>query len=380
MAYFDNAATTQPSAAALDSFLHCATITFANPSSQHHAGKAAKAALEQARQEVAASIGANADEIVFTSGGTEADNLAIQGVCAAQPDQPKIIISAVEHPAVYKACRMLKRNGRKLAKVPVGLDGSIDEEFLAATVDASTALVSFMAVNNETGAILPIRQIVDIVHRKNPHTLIHTDAVQALGKLPLDVQDLGVDLMSLSAHKVHGLKGAGALYIKGGAKRDKNGGTPIFPVQFGGGQEAGLRSGTEAVALAAAFGRAALDSVARLGVEREHASRLKQRLLAGLEQTAGVIVNSTAGGVPEIVNFSVPKQNPDDLLAALSDAGYYISRGAACKSNHTHGPSMLMMFGLPAEIADAALRVSFASENTLTEVDGFIAALRAILT
>lgn len=369
MVYFDNAATTKPGAGALEIFTRCAAVSFGNPSSPHFIGKEARALVDQARREVASAVGAPEDEIVFTSGGTEAANLAIQGVCAADRTRKKIVISAVEHPAVYKTCSRLAKNGYSVIKIPVSLGGDIDEEMLAASIDGGTALVSFMSVNNETGTVLPIERIVRIVKTKDSSIPVHTDAVQALGKIHIDVKSSGVDLLSVSGHKVHGFKGVGALYVK----NDTN----IYPTQFGGGQEKGLRSGTEAVGLIASFGRAAAEAVADLGRNYEHISGLKARFLSGLGELPEVTVNSK-GGVPHIVNFSVPGRDAGGVLEALSGEGYCVSRGAACKSNHRRGPSMLMSFGLPADIADAALRVSFSRDNTLDEVDGFFGALMAI--
>ena len=371
MVYFDSASTTKPSKGALEAFTDCAAITYANPSSQHSAGKAAREAVEDVRRIIAATIGSHADEIVFTSGGTEAANLAILGACAANRGKNKIIISAVEHPAVYKTCSMLRESGYRVVTVSATLDGTVDEKSLASEIDDTVAIVSFMAVNNETGTVFPIRKISRIVKSIDPGIPVHTDAVQALCKIPLDVNDLGVDLLSVSAHKVHGIKGAGALYIRNG--------TSVTPLYYGGEQERGMRPGTEAVPLIAAFGYAVSEAVANLDDYNKLIGELKSRLVFGLANAEGVVVNTKEGGIPHIVNFSVPGRKPGDVLTALSGEGYCVSRGAACKTNHEHGPSMLMSFGLPVGIADTALRVSFSHENNAEEVEGFVRALVKIL-
>lgn len=370
--YFDNAATTRPSDAALKAFGEVAEVNYGNSSSLHHLGRRAKGVLDDARCKVAGSIGATLDEVVFTSGGTEADNLAIQGVCARHPDKKRVVISAVEHPAIYKTCRMLKKNGYEIVKVPVRIDGSIDEDSLRSAIDQNTALVSFMMVNNETGTVFPIQRIVDLVKTENASVPVHTDAVQALGKAPLDVEALGVDLLTLSAHKIQGIKGCGALYVRKG--------TELYPTQFGGGQEDGLRSGTEAVPLIAAFGVAAHEAAAGVGLFEEKLRPMQKTLLEELGGIEGVIVNSDGNGVPHIVNISVPSLDASEMIEQLSKRGICISRGAACKSNHENGPSMLMSFGLPVEVADTALRISLSRDNTESEIERFIEELRTLLS
>lgn len=371
MIYFDNAATTRPSKAAIAALNDALLNNFGNPSSSHFMGDKARTLLEGARQEVAEALGARADEIYFTSGGTEANNLALQGVCEASPQRRQIIISAVEHPAVYKTCRFLKKKGYQIYKVPVALDGSIDEDYLAHTLSDNTALVSMMLVNNETGAIFPLKKVVDIVKSYREDIPVHTDAVQALGKIPIDVRNLGVDLLTVSSHKIQGPKGAGALFVKEGTK--------IFPLVFGGDQERGLRPGTEAIPTICAFGKAAYEAKTNLPLFIKQTEALKSHLMQSLEGFSGAVLNSEIQGVSHIVNFSLPEKNPDDVLAYMSEQGICISRGAACKSNHKHGPSMLMSFGLDAQRADSALRISFSHENTEAEVVRFIEVLAGYL-
>lgn len=371
MIYFDNAATTRPSEAAIAILNDTLLNTFGNPSSSHFMGHRTHMLLEEARQEVAEALGSSTEEMYFTSGGTEANNLALQGVCEASPQRRQVIISAVEHPAVYKACRFLKKKGYQILKVPVALDGSIDEDFLAHALSDNTALVSMMLVNNETGTVFPLKKVVDIVKSYREDIPVHADAVQALGKIPVDVRDLGVDLLTVSAHKIHGVKGAGALFVKEGTK--------IFPLVFGGDQEKGLRPGTEAIPAICAFGKAAREAKANLPAFIEQTEALKSQLMQSLEGFPAAVLNSGMQGASHIVNFSLPEEDPDGVLAYMSEQGICISRGAACKSNHKHGPSMLMSFGFDAQRADSALRVSFSHESTATEIERFVEALSGYL-
>ena len=369
--YFDNAATTKPCPEAVEAFMQTVEH-FGNPSSAHTVGARAAEMLIRARTQVAFAIGAQPDEITFTSGGTEADNLAIRGACDANKQARKVIISAVEHPAVYRVCRYLKKQGYEIVKIACSMDGFINEEQLLRAVDEQTALVSFMMVNNETGTIFPIKRIAQLVKEKCPTTLVHTDAVQALGKFTINVADLGVDMLTLSAHKVGGFKGAGALYVRSGVE--------IYPLVFGGGQEAGLRSGTEATPALCAFGAAAKAAAANIDTFQKNAAAIKARIVAGLGELDGCVINSAPNGSPSILNFTALGHDAATLLAALSERGICISKGAACKTNHKNGPSMLMSFGLEVARADNALRLSFGVQNTLDEADIFLAHLREILS
>ncbi|MCC8029899.1 MAG: cysteine desulfurase [Lachnospiraceae bacterium] len=368
--YFDNAATTEPCEAAMSSFLKAAAC-FGNPSSAHFLGRESAALLKTARRQTADALGADSSEIIFTSGGTEANNLAIQGVCEAGRDTNEIIISAVEHPSVFRVCRILRKKGWRIIKINCGLDGSYDEKALKEAVSDRTALVSFMTINNETGSVFPVSEIVKTVKNINPHTLVHTDAVQAFGKADISVRDSGVDLLSVSAHKIHGLKGAGALYIKKG--------TPVYPIQFGGDQESGMRSGTEALPAICALGAAAETAARHIRDSYKYIQTIQQSILTGLGAFDNVVINSAPGASPYILNFSVREKNADEILSAFSERGICISKGAACKANHAHGPSMLMSFGIETELADNALRLSFCENNTPEEADRFLEAARRII-
>ncbi|MCC8081070.1 MAG: cysteine desulfurase [Lachnospiraceae bacterium] len=368
--YFDNAATTEPCEAAVSSFLKAAAC-FGNPSSAHFLGREAAALLETAREQLASAIGADSSEIIFTSGGTEANNLAIQGTCEANSSANEIIISAVEHPSVFRVCRILRKKGWHITKIDCGLDGSFDKKALKEAVSDRTALVSFMTVNNETGTVFPIPEITLTVKNINPHTLVHTDAVQAFGKTDLSVRASGIDLMSLSAHKIHGLKGAGALYVKKG--------TPIYPIEFGGDQESGMRSGTEALPAICAFGTATEIAVKNIRHSYDDTKKMRQIILTGLRKFENVVINSAPDNFPYILNFSVKGKKADEILLAFSDRGICISKGAACKANHAHGPSMLMSFGIDTDLADNALRLSFCENNTPEEAERFLRAANDII-
>ncbi|MCD7982173.1 MAG: cysteine desulfurase [Clostridiales bacterium] len=368
--YFDNAATTKPCEAAISSFL-TASECFGNPSSAHFFGREAAELMEKARKQVASAVDADSSEIIFTSGGTEANNLAIQGVCEANREANEIIISAVEHPSVFRVCRILRKKGWRITKINCGLDGSFDRRALQDAVTDRTALVSFMTVNNETGTVFPISEITGSVKDRNPNTLVHTDAVQAFGKTEVSVRESGADLMTLSAHKIHGLKGAGALYIKKG--------TPIFPVQFGGDQESGMRSGTEAIPAICAFGAVAELAAQNIKHSYDQIKEVHRAVLTGLTEFKNVVIHSAPNASPYILNFSVRDRKADEILRAFSERGICISRGAACKANHAHGPSMLMSFGIDTALADNALRLSFCEENTLEEVKRFLDTAEIIL-
>jgi cysteine desulfurase len=266
--------------------------------------------------------------------------------------------------------RILHERGLEVSYLSVD-QGAINLDELAGLLREDTLFVSVMLVNNETGTIFPLQRIVETVKVHAPQALVHSDAVQAFGKIPFTVDELGVDLMSISAHKIGGAKGSGALYRRTG--------TPFQPTQFGGGQEHGLRSGTEATPLIAAFGVAAEAIATTTPIYQTKVANLRDTLIDALRCMEGVVVNSSKTGAPHIVNFSVPEVSDTWLVEALSHEGFCISNGAACKSQHAWGPTMLMSFGLEDTIADSALRVSFSHENTPTELEQFIATLRRLL-
>ena len=351
MIYLDNSATTRPCAAAIDA-ANAAMRDFGNPSSLHGLGIKAQEYVDDARRAAASALDCREDEIYFTSGGTEGNNTAIIGASLARKKRGnRVVISAVEHDSVIASAKYLEDIGFEVAKVAPKRDGCIDTEKFAAAIDEKTVLVSCMLVNNETGAVFPVEKLKGIIEQKNAPALLHTDAVQALGKMKLSVKALGCDLLTVSAHKIHGIKGAGALYIKKGVT--------VRPRSLGGHQERGFRAGTEAVPAIAAFG-AAIN-----GIDLKDAAyirSLKAAFVNAITQIPFAVINSPSDASPYIINFSLPGYKSETLLHALEGRGIYVSSGSACKKGELS--HVLLAQGLPRELADSAVRVSLDRENT----------------
>lgn len=366
--YLDNCSTTKPYPEVTNKVVEMITNKYGNPSSLHKLGQESKMEIEIARQWIAKSLGVDSDEIYFTSGGTESNNLAITGACLANADKGNRIVTTVaEHAAVTKTIRNLKRQGWEVVYVSAPF-GELDLHEMERVIDENTVLVSAMMVNNETGAIFPIEKIKQIINRKKSPALLHCDAVQGYGKLPFTVTDIGADLISISAHKIHGVKGAGALYVKKGTK--------MFTTLFGGGQERGLRSGTESTPLIAAFGEAVRITFSNVQVDSKHMRELRDYCIDMIsKRIPEVVIHSNKNGAPHIVNFSLPRFKNKKVVEFLDTKGIYISSGASCKSNHTRGPAMLESLGLSRALADSALRISFSHLNTKNDVDHLIGAL-----
>lgn len=365
-AYLDNSATTAVCREAADKAYEMMTVCYGNPSSLHTLGFAAEQEMTAARRAVAGLLGAAEDTIVFTSGGTEANNLAVLGGAAARRRRGgHAVTTAVEHPSVAAAFDELEKSGLEVTRLKPDSRGMITAEQIAAACREDTILCSVMLVNNETGARFPLEQAVADIRRRSPQTLIHTDAVQAAGKLPLDMRSMDVDLLSLSGHKLHAPKGVGALYIRKGVR--------VLPRALGGGQERGLRSGTEAVPLIAAFG-AALQALPSPDSQDKHYRRLLGMLLEGLEAMDGVRLHLPQGGAPYIVNISLPGLRSETVLHFLAERGVYVSSGSACSKGHKS--PVLTAMGLPPEEIDSALRISFCPSNTEDDVQQCLAALR----
>lgn len=363
--YLDNCATTQPYPEVVKTIVDMLTDNFGNPSSLHRYGRHAKDILEASRQTVAEALGAHPEEIFFTSGGTEADNLAILGTSDIFENSPgHIVTTTVEHPAVYKPLRHLRRNGWLIDYIPIK-DGNLDVRKAREAITPDTCLTSVMLVNNETGTILPVHEIREIIEAQAPSSLLHCDAVQAFGKIQFTTDSLGADLISVSGHKIHGPKGIGALYIRRGTKIQRR--------VFGGDQEKGMRSGTEAMPLIAGFAEAVRITMSRLDKDLHHMHDLKEYTLQRLPQVfPDVVINSPQNGAPHIVSFSLPGLNNIEAARYLSDNDICVSTSAACKSNHARGPSMMMCFGLSAEMADSTIRVGLSFDNTESELETMI--------
>ncbi len=366
LAYLDNSATTAVCPQAIDKATYMMRECFGNPSSLHAVGFAAERELEEARRQIAALLGARPDTIVFTSGGTEANNLAILGgALTRQRSGRHTVTTAVEHASVAAAFSELERQGFACERLVPGADGGITAAQVTAACREDTVLVSIMLVNNETGARFPLEEIIPAVRRAAPQALIHCDAVQAAGKLPIRVESLDVDLLTISGHKLHAPKGCGALYIKKGIR--------LLPRALGGEQEKKRRAGTEAVPLIAAFG-AAVQALPDLREQDAHFRRLLGRLLDGLKGRDEVILHRPAAAVPYIVSLSVPGLRSETLLHFLSERGVMVSSGSACAKG-AKSP-VLTALSLPAREIDSALRISFCRDNTEDDIDRLLAGLQ----
>ena len=358
--YLDNAASTRTSDAAAETALRMMTQEYANPSSLHRGGFLAQQALERARGEIAAAIGADSSEIIFCSGGTEANNLAVLGAAAAHHRRGKTIITtAVEHSSVYEPVQHLESQGFTVKIIPPAPDGSADIDAIAEAVDEDAILVTCMYVNSETGAVSNIAAIAAKVKRKNPKALFHTDAVQAFGKLPVTVQ--GIDLMSVSGHKIHAPKGSGALFLRRGAR--------ILPIMYGGGHENGLRVGTQSTPLCCAFGTAARECAENREQFYIHVSKLAEYFRIKAERFDGICINSPINGTPYIQNISMPGYKSETVLHYLAERGVYASSGSACSKGKRS--RILTAMNFPPKLIDSALRVSFSRYNTAEDVDAF---------
>lgn len=366
--YLDNNATTPVDPRVVDAMLPLLTAEFGNPSSIHRVGSAAAALLERARASVAALIGARDSEIVFTSGGTEADNAAVRGVLAARPGRRHLVITSVEHHAILDLADALERDGvAEVTRVGVDRAGRLDLEEMESAVRDDTALVSVMLANNETGVILPVAAVADIARRRGAKT--HTDAVQALGKIPVNVDALGVDLLSLSGHKVFAPKGVGALYVRRG--------TPFRPMMLGGHQERDRRGGTQNTSGIAALGRACELLPELEGRELERIAGLRDRLereISTLFPRAHIIGRES----PRLGNTSCicfEGVEAEALLLLLSEAGICASSGAACSSGSLESSHVLKAMGVPPEVGQGEVRFSLGPHNTDADVDALLSVL-----
>lgn len=369
--YLDNAATTKPCGEAVSAAVDAMTENYGNPSSLHRAGLDAQLAVDRARKAIAASIGADSSEIYFTSGATESNNLALRGISAAYGrKRRKIVISSVEHASVDETASALEKNGFEIVRISPRDDGRFYADDFISACDENTCLVSMMLVNNETGYIMPVRETFMAVKRSFPEIITHCDCVQGYMKLPIKAASLGADLISLSAHKIHGVKGVGAIYIKKGVR--------VIPIVTGGKQEKGIRSGTESVPLIAAFG-AAVDKFRPTIAERyERVSQLKAHLLEKIGGIENVTVNSPSDGSPYVINISAVGKRSEIMLHFLESKGIYVSSGSACSKGQQSG--VLGEFGISGKRADGAVRISITAQTTEEELDEFAEALAEGMT
>lgn len=362
--YFDNSATTKVSRAAADKAYSMMTENFGNPSSLHSLGIKAEEELESARTAIAKSLGANEREIYFTSGGTEANNLSLFGAAESRKRMGrKIVVSAVEHSSVIEACKRLEDTGYEVEYVLPDKNGKVSESSLENAVDENTILVSLMAVNNETGAVQPYSAVKRIIKKKNAPALFHCDCVQAYGKIPIKAEKIGADLLTVTAHKLHGPKGIGALYIKRGIR--------ITPQLYGGEQENRIRPGTQSAPLAAAFGQAVREI--DYGAV-QNAAAVSGYIKSFVSNMDRVYINSPDDALPYILNFSVVGIKSETMLHFLASKGVYVSSGSACaKGKQSH---VLSAMGFEKERTDCAIRASFSKYSTLEEAECFCSALK----
>lgn len=369
--YLDNNATTKVADAVREAMLPFLGPNHGNPSSIHGTGRDAKEAMENARRQVAKTINARPRRIVFTGCGSEADNLAIKGVAFANREKGNhIITTTIEHPAVLGACRFLEKLGYEVTYLDVDETGWLDPEKLRAAITDRTILVSIMMANNEVGTVLPIRELCEIAHERE--VLFHTDAVQAVGKVKVDVEELGVDLLSLSGHKFHAPKGIGALYVKKGVK--------LEPLIHGGKQESGLRAGTENVAAIIGFGKAA-ELALQASQNGKQMSALRDKLESGIKK---LLPEARLNGHPEkrlpnTLNLTLPELRGESLVVALDQHGISLSSGSACKSGSPKPTHVLMAMGKSEEEAHCAVRLSLSHNTTEKDIDATIAALAQVL-
>lgn len=361
--YLDHSATTpvDPEVAAI--MMTYYTEKYGNPSSVHAFGREAKQALEQARNQVAELIGAESREITFTSGGTEADNLAILGTAQALREKGKhIITSCIEHHAVLETCEYLEKNGFDLTVIPVDEEGVISVDAVKKAIRPDTILITIMHANNEVGSIQPIAEIGKLA--KEHGIVFHVDAVQSLGKIPINVEEMKVDLLTVSSHKIYGPKGVGALYVRKGVR--------LVPLVYGGGQERKRRSGTENTPGIIGFGKACELAGKRMAEDAEKQRKLRDKLMNGIvERIEYVKVNGPAGEkrLPNNVNISIRYVEGESLLLSLDMLGIAASSGSACTSGSLDPSHVLLGMGLVHEIAHGSLRFSLGRQNTEEDID-----------
>lgn len=372
--YFDNSATTKVLSPVADIVVKVMTEDYGNPSAKHGKGMRAEQYIREAAEIIAGTLKVSPKEIIFTSGGSESNNMAlIQTAMANKRAGNHIITTTIEHASVYNPLAYLEELGFEVTYLPVDHNGHISLEELEEAVRKDTILVSIMYVNNEIGAVEPIEEIAKLIHKKNPSILFHVDAIQAYGKYIIRPKRQGIDLLSVSGHKIHGPKGVGFLYVDSRVK--------IKPLIYGGGQQRGLRSGTENVPGIAGLGAAAKEMYQNHSEKLAAMTELKDYMIERLGEVEGTTVNSLPGelSAPQIVSASFSGVRSEVLLHALEDKGIYVSSGSACSSNHPAVSGTLKGIGVKKELLDSTLRFSFGLFNTKDEVDYCIHALQELL-
>lgn len=373
-AYFDNSATTRVYDSVKEIVVQTMTGDFGNPSAKHKKGVEAEQYVKNSAKTLAKILKVNEKEILFTSGGTESNNLALIGSAMANKRAGMhIITTAVEHAAVLEPVGFLQEQGFEVTILPVDEHGVVKLDALEEALRPDTILVSTMYVNNEVGAVMPVEKIAKLVHAKSPKALYHVDAIQAFGKYQIYPKRIGIDLLSVSSHKIHGPKGVGFLYINEKAK--------VIPQILGGGQQNGMRSGTDNVPGIAGLGVAAEEIYRNLDANTEHLLALKKRMAAGLQEIPDVIVNGMPleEGAPHIMSVSFMGVRSEVLLHTLEDRDIFVSAGSACSSHKRKPSNTLSSIGLSKEQIECTVRISFSEENTEEEVDYCLTVLKEVL-
>ena len=365
--YFDNSATTRCYDSVKDIVVKAMTEDFGNPSAMHLKGVEAEKYIKSSAESLARLLKVQEKEILFTSGGTESDNLALIGATLANKRSGNhIITTSVEHPAVSQPALFLQEQGFEVTYLPVDSRGVVKMDALKAVLREDTILVSVMYVNNEVGAVMPVEEIAALVHEKSPKALFHVDAIQAFGKYRIYPKKMGIDILSVSGHKIHGPKGVGFLYINEKAK--------IQPQILGGGQQGGMRSGTDNVPGIAGLGAAAVEIYKNLEENVENMYRLKEHIAQGLEKIGDIRINGMdlREGAPQILSISVMGVRSEVLLHSLEERGIYVSAGSACSSHKRKPSATLAAMGMSKDQIESTVRLSFCEENTIEEADYFL--------
>ena len=373
-AYFDNSATTKVLDCVKDAVVDAMCVNYGNAAAKHRKGVEAENLIREAKKAIADTLKVQEKEILFTSGGTESNNTALIGTALANRRAGKhLITTGVEHPSIYNTMSFLEEMGFEVTYLPVDHLGHISLEDLEKAIREDTILVSVMYVNNEVGAVEPIEAISQCIKKKNPKTLFHVDAIQAYGKYKIRPKKQGIDLLSVSGHKIHAPKGVGFLYLRDGVK--------IRPILFGGGQQKGMRSGTENVPGCVGLGVAAREAYKDFDARIEKLYTLREHLIAGLKPLGGVTINGSEDrtNAPQIVSASFEGVRSEVLLHALEDKGVYVSSGSACSSNHPGISGTLKGIGVKKELLDSTIRFSLGDLNTEEEVDYAIGVLGGLL-
>ncbi|WP_094226653.1 cysteine desulfurase NifS [Methanolobus psychrotolerans] len=366
--YMDHSATTPVDTLVVDAMLPYFSEMFGNSSSLHSFGMEAAEALSTARKQVADAIGALPEEIIFTSGGTESDNLAIRGVITHNSGKKHVITSVIEHPAVLNTCAFLESLGHEVTYVPVDAEGLIVLSLLERSIRENTVLISVMHANNEVGTIQPIKEIAQIAKKHNIY--FHTDAVQSVGKIPVNVDDLGIDMLSLSSHKIHGPKGVGVLYVRKG--------TIIEPIVFGGNHEKGMRSGTENIPGIVGLGKAMVLAQQRLDTDSKYMQQMRDGIISKIFcSVADVRLNGhPTQRLPNNVNLSFKYVEGESMLMLLDMKGIAVSTGSACSSKSLKASHVLSSLNIEDDYIHGSLRISLGRENTIEDEDYLVESLK----